>query len=170
MLLTDLAATSRLATEVVRRTRPGDLLVLTGPLGAGKTTLVAAIGHALGSSASITSPTYTLVHEYPTPAGTLVHVDAYRFADARDVERLGLDDYLDRSRLTVVEWGTGLLASRPEAHWIELDLRVEGDTGDGVGEDRRDAAGAHELVRTARWRDPREAALCDADATRGAQR
>lgn len=162
MLLTDLAATEELAHEVVMRSSAGDLLVLTGPLGAGKTTLTQAIARQLGSTATVTSPTYTLVHEYPTPAGTLVHIDAYRLASASDAERLGLDDYLERSRLTVVEWGEGLLGLRPEALWLELDF---------IDSAARDADGTGTTThptgerRTARWRSPSELAARALPAT-----
>jgi tRNA threonylcarbamoyladenosine biosynthesis protein TsaE len=101
-------------------------LVVSGPLGAGKTTFVAELAAALGSDADVTSPTYTLVHEYPTPDGPLVHVDAYRLGDTVDVAAaLDLEGYLDRARAVVVEWGDRLLAAHPEA-W-HLRLTREGD-------------------------------------------
>ena len=150
MLLADLTATEALAREVVARSRPGDLLVVTGPLGSGKTTLTQAIARQLGSTAVVTSPTYTLVHEYPTPHGTLVHVDAYRLSDAADVQRLGLEDYLERARLTVVEWGEGLLRAHPDALWLELGFHDDqGRAGSDAGELTGQGIG-----RTARWREP----------------
>jgi tRNA threonylcarbamoyladenosine biosynthesis protein TsaE len=106
----------------------GSLIILTGPLGAGKTTLVQAMAKALGSTAQVSSPTYTLVHEYPTPEGTLVHVDAYRLPSTDALIDLGLEDYLDRSRLTVVEWGEGLLTTFPDAWQVTLSF---------VGDDRQ---------------------------------
>ena len=120
--LDSLDATRQLARFLVAATSPGDLLVLTGPLGAGKTTLTQQIGLELNSPAPITSPTYTLVHEYPTPQGTLVHIDAYRLQDANALLELGLEDYLERARLTVVEWGEGLLTVFPDAYHLTLVL------------------------------------------------
>ena len=76
----------------------------------------------LGSDAEVSSPSYTLVHEYPTPEGTLVHVDAYRLPDAAALGGLGLDEMRERARLVVVEWGAGLLAEHPDALWLELEL------------------------------------------------
>ncbi len=108
-----------LAAEVAGATGPGDVLVLTGPLGAGKTTFVQQLAAVLGATAPVTSPTYTLVHEYPTPQGTLVHVDLYRLPPG-GADALGLDDYLDRSRLVAVEWGEPLLAEHPGAHHLDL--------------------------------------------------
>lgn len=118
---------SALAAEVAAATVPGDLLVLTGPLGAGKTTFVQQLAAALGSGAAVGSPTYTLVHEYPTPRGLLVHVDLYRLSEPERVAALGIDDYLDRSRLVAVEWGEGLLADHPEAHRLDIALAPGGE-------------------------------------------
>jgi tRNA threonylcarbamoyladenosine biosynthesis protein TsaE len=119
--LDDLAATARLAQETAAALPHGALLLLSGPLGAGKTTFVRALARALGSDAEVTSPSYTLVHEYPTPHGPLVHVDAYRLGDARSLERLGLDEYLERARAVVVEWGEALLGVYPDALHLEFD-------------------------------------------------
>lgn len=104
----------------------GALLLLDGPLGAGKTTLVAALVAALGSDAAVTSPTYTLVHEYPTPDGVVVHVDAYRLGDPARLWELGLEDYLDRARLVAVEWGGGLADALPEAWRLHLARDADG--------------------------------------------
>lgn len=106
-------------------------MVLTGPFGAGKTTFVAALALALGSDADVTSPSYTLVHEYPTPDGALVHVDAYRLEVDLDLDAtLDLDGYLARARAVVVEWGAGLLDTHPDA-W-HLELRREGERRQAV--------------------------------------
>ena len=120
--LGSLTDTQGLAHKLVRHAPPGSLLILLGPLGAGKTALVQALGRALGSDAQISSPTYTLVHEYPTPAGVLVHIDAYRLAGAEALFELGLEDYLVRARLVAVEWGEGLLKTFPEALSVQLSL------------------------------------------------
>lgn len=124
-ILESLDDTRQLAEHLVSLAPRSGLLVLSGPLGAGKTTLTQALGVALGSSASISSPTYTLVHEYPTPEGTLVHIDAYRLKNASALFDLGLDDYLARARLVVVEWGEGLLEAFPEALYLELSFDGE---------------------------------------------
>lgn len=128
-LLGSLTETQLLADKLVQHAPPGALLLLVGPLGAGKTTLVQALGRSLGSRAQITSPTYTLIHEYPTPEGVLIHIDAYRLGDsgtgnenAEALFELGLDDYLERARLTAVEWGEGLLKTFPDALVVRLSL------------------------------------------------
>jgi tRNA threonylcarbamoyladenosine biosynthesis protein TsaE len=97
----------RLATVV----RPGDLLVLTGDLGAGKTTLVQGLGAGLQVRGDITSPTFVIARVHPPladGAAALVHVDAYRLGSLAEVDDLDLDASLADS-VTVVEWGEGLV-------------------------------------------------------------
>jgi tRNA threonylcarbamoyladenosine biosynthesis protein TsaE len=86
--------------------RPGDLIILSGPLGAGKTTLTQGIGAGLEVRGAVTSPTFVIarVHPGPTP---LVHVDAYRLGSALELDDLDLDADTDAS-VTIVEWGEGL--------------------------------------------------------------
>jgi tRNA threonylcarbamoyladenosine biosynthesis protein TsaE len=120
--LPSLEATRELARLVLQKAPPGSLLILSGPLGAGKTTLTQQLALELGSNAQVSSPTYTLVHEYPTPTGALIHIDAYRLPDLEALLGLGIEDYLERARLVVVEWGTALLTDFPEALHIELTL------------------------------------------------
>jgi tRNA threonylcarbamoyladenosine biosynthesis protein TsaE len=104
--------------------RAGDLVVLTGPLGAGKTALVQGIGAGLGVRGAITSPTFVIarVHQGPVP---LVHADAYRLGAATDpraeIDDLDLDADADRS-VTVVEWGEGLVEQLNDAY---LQVRID---------------------------------------------
>lgn len=119
--LDSLAHTAQLADRLASLPA-GTLVILSGPLGVGKTTLIQFLGKALKSNAQVSSPTYTLVNEYPTPHGPLVHIDAYRLEDARALAQLGLDEYLDRARLVVVEWGEELLHEFPEAEFLRLDF------------------------------------------------
>jgi len=135
--LRTLEDTRELARRLLARAPAGSLVVLTGPLGAGKTTLTRFLAEALRSEADVTSPSYTLVHEYPTPEGALVHVDAYRLPDAAALEQLGLEEILERARLVVVEWGGALLRLHPEALWLELERR-----GEARSATLRDASGA----------------------------
>ena len=90
--------------------RAGDLVVLTGPLGAGKTTLVQGIGQGLDVRGAVTSPTFVIARVHPSlGAGpALVHADAYRLGSRAEVDDLDLDTDLDSS-VTVVEWGEGLV-------------------------------------------------------------
>jgi tRNA threonylcarbamoyladenosine biosynthesis protein TsaE len=85
---------------------PPKLVVLRGDLGAGKTTLIKGIaaGFQAASEEDVTSPTFTLVHEYRGPQVTIYHVDLYRVGTPRELETLGLDDLLDNG-LVLIEWG-----------------------------------------------------------------
>lgn len=125
--LPDEDATRAYARSLAARLPNGALLLVDGPLGAGKTTLVRALVEALGGPRGATSPSYALVHEYPAPGGPIVHVDAYRLSDVHDVVGLGLDDYLERARLVVIEWGGGLADAYPEA-WRLTMARPAGTT------------------------------------------
>ena len=98
-----------LGVRLAGQLRPGDLVVLTGPLGAGKTTLVQGLGEGLGVRGPVTSPTFVIARVHPSLHGgpALVHADAYRLGSRAEVDDLDLDADLDRS-VTVVEWGEGL--------------------------------------------------------------
>jgi tRNA threonylcarbamoyladenosine biosynthesis protein TsaE len=89
--------------------RAGDLVILSGSLGAGKTTLVQGIGEGLGVRGPVTSPTFVIARIHPSLSGgpDLVHADAYRLASPAEVDDLDLDEAMDAS-VTVVEWGGGL--------------------------------------------------------------
>lgn len=143
LLLPTAADTAALGRRLGARLQPGDLVVLTGPLGAGKTCLAAGIGDGLGVEGPVTSPTFVIAREHPSrPEGrgvTLVHVDAYRLgagtgADPADVvaelEDIDLDTDLTRAAV-VVEWGEGVAEHLAAEHLqVRLD-REAGDTGNG---------------------------------------
>ena len=99
-------ATNDLGRAIARVARPGDLFVLSGPLGAGKTFLVRSVCRALGLARDVrvTSPTFTLVHEYPT-VPPVVHADVYRLAARTEMEDLGLVEQREQGRVVFVEWG-----------------------------------------------------------------
>jgi tRNA threonylcarbamoyladenosine biosynthesis protein TsaE len=99
--------------------RPGDLLVLTGPLGAGKTALTQGIGAGLGVPGRVVSPTFVIARVHAGGRIPLVHVDAYRLSSLAEVDDLDLDVDLADS-VTVVEWGAGLVEQLAEAR-----LRIE---------------------------------------------
>lgn len=104
--------------------RAGDLVVLDGPLGAGKTTFTRGLGAALGARGAVTSPTFVLAREHPTASGTpLVHVDAYRLASALELDDLDLDF---EHAITVVEWGRGKLDGVAD-DWIDIEIAREPD-------------------------------------------
>ena len=103
--------------------RPGDLVVLAGPLGAGKTALTQGIGAGLGVPGPVTSPTFVLARVHRGGRVPLVHVDAYRLGSMADVDDLDLDATAGEA-VTVVEWGHGLVEQLADEHLVvELDRR-----------------------------------------------
>jgi tRNA threonylcarbamoyladenosine biosynthesis protein TsaE len=110
--------------------RPGDLVTLAGPFGAGKTTLVQGIGEGLGIEDHLTSPSFTLVNEYmPAETGARLpffHFDLYRLADADEAFDLGMDDYLARGGAVAIEWPQAAGGVLP-ADRLDLSLALDGD-------------------------------------------
>lgn len=130
---------------LARLLRAGDLVVLYGPLGAGKTTLTQGIGSGLGVRGPVTSPTFVLARAHPplTDGPALVHVDAYRLCGPQEIDDLDLDAALDEV-VTVVEWGTGLVEGL-SSNRLEVSIDVAEDdarlvTVVGVGERWGDVA------------------------------
>jgi tRNA threonylcarbamoyladenosine biosynthesis protein TsaE len=101
--------------------RPGDLVLLTGPLGAGKTALAQGIGAGLGVPGEVTSPTFVIARVHRGGRLPLVHVDAYRLGSAVEVDDLDLDASVEES-VTVVEWGGGLVEQLADAY---LEVRID---------------------------------------------
>jgi tRNA threonylcarbamoyladenosine biosynthesis protein TsaE len=115
--------TRALGAALAAVVRPGDLLVLTGPLGAGKTALTQGLGAALGVGEPVTSPTFVIARVHRGGRLPLVHVDAYRLGGVADVDDLDLDASTDES-VTVVEWGAGLVERLTDEHLeVRLDRR-----------------------------------------------
>jgi tRNA threonylcarbamoyladenosine biosynthesis protein TsaE len=121
------------AIAVTLADRPGGVICLRGPLGAGKTTVARGLLRALGVRGAIRSPTYTLLEPYEMPGRTLVHLDLYRLADARELEPLGLRDYPPERCWWLIEWPERAAARLPPA---DLDATL---SHDGAG--RRAALG-----------------------------
>ncbi len=109
--LRDAAATEQLGAQLAASVTPA-VVYLIGDLGAGKTTLVRGLVHALGYTGKVRSPTYTLVEPYECERCPVFHLDLYRLADAEELEWLGLRDMLEQPALLLIEWperGTGVL-------------------------------------------------------------
>ena len=130
------AETHRIGEAVGRLLRAGDVLLLQGPLGAGKTALTQGIAQGMGVTAAVTSPTFVLVNQYPGPL-TLYHIDLYRIEGSPEAEDLGLDDYFFGAGVTVVEWPERApSAMPPERLLVRLD-----HAGDTAREIRFEASG-----------------------------
>jgi len=117
-------------STLARLLTPPMLVLLRGDLGAGKTTLVKGIAAAFEAAAEedVTSPTFTLVHEYRGPRANLYHIDLYRVDTPRELETLGLDDLRSEDSILLIEWGEKfprLLRERD----VEISLEREGEFG-----------------------------------------
>ena len=121
MILPTADDTHELGRRVADLLEPGDLVLLTGRLGAGKTVLAQGIGAGLGVSGPVTSPTFVIARIHRGGRLTMVHVDAYRLGDVAEIDDLDLDATLEGS-VTVVEWGSGLAERLADTH---LEIRLE---------------------------------------------
>jgi tRNA threonylcarbamoyladenosine biosynthesis protein TsaE len=117
----------RLGAELAHVLRPGDLVVLSGALGAGKTTLTQGIGSGLGVRGGVTSPTFVIARVHPSIAHgpPMVHVDAYRLEALAEIDDLDLDATLSEA-VTVVEWGQGKVERLAEDR---LEITIEPPVG-----------------------------------------
>jgi tRNA threonylcarbamoyladenosine biosynthesis protein TsaE len=98
-------ATRALAASLAGQLQPGDVVLLNGDLGAGKTTFVQGLAQALGVEGPVQSPTFTIAAQYPTQLGTLNHLDLYRLVDPAELEDVGYEAFIDPvDGITVIEW------------------------------------------------------------------
>lgn len=127
-------ATVGLGAQLARRLRPRDVVLLAGPLGAGKSTLAAGIGRELGVRRWRGSPTFTLVNEYATTP-PLIHLDLYRL-DPEGAEDLGLEEYLENGSVLLVEWperAEAYLAQLPWSRLLTINMQITGEVDRLIG-------------------------------------
>lgn len=147
---TSASQTAELAGAIASFVVPGDLIVLAGDLGAGKTAFAKGFGSALGVVEPITSPTFTLVREYHGRL-KIYHLDVYRLEQIEETLDLGLAEMLDDDAVTLIEWGDAILPALPP-DYLEVRLRL------GDGDDDRTV----EMVATGRRWAARHDRLCGA--------
>jgi tRNA threonylcarbamoyladenosine biosynthesis protein TsaE len=118
-----------LGRHLARQLKAPATVILRGELGTGKTTLVKGIaeGFHAASQDDVTSPTFTLIHEYRGPDVNVFHVDLYRIDTQRELDTLGLDDLFGNSNVVLIEWGEKFPALQREAH-IDIRFRRLGET------------------------------------------
>ena len=116
--------TTQLGRELAAHMKPGNLVLLRGELGAGKTTMVKGIAEGFQAALAdeVTSPTFTLIHEYRGPAVTLYHIDLYRIDTQRELDTLALDDLMDSRSILLIEWGEKFERFRRER---DLEIVIE---------------------------------------------
>ena len=121
--------TIALGRELASMLAPPKVVVLRGDLGAGKTTLVKGIaeGFQAASEDDVTSPTFTLIHEYRGPSATLYHIDLYRVDTPRELETLALDDLMGESSVLLIEWGEKFPRFERERD-VEIELKHVSET------------------------------------------
>jgi tRNA threonylcarbamoyladenosine biosynthesis protein TsaE len=118
-------ATRELAAVVAEHATPGDLILLAGELGAGKTAFVQGFGAALGVDEQITSPTFTLAHQYE---GSMVmhHLDVYRLERLAELDDIGVSELLDGGGVVLIEWGDAVAPALPK-DYLEVSMRYGDD-------------------------------------------
>jgi tRNA threonylcarbamoyladenosine biosynthesis protein TsaE len=118
--------TARFGQERASRVQPGDVVALAGDLGAGKTQFVKGFVAGLGSEVAVTSPTFTLLHEYTGGRLTVYHFDFYRLENRAAALRLGLDEYFFGDGVCVIEWADRFRDLIPsQANWISFEMKSE---------------------------------------------
>jgi tRNA threonylcarbamoyladenosine biosynthesis protein TsaE len=146
--------TRALGTALAAVLRPGDVVALSGDLGAGKTAFVQGVARGLGSTDHVGSPTFTLVREY-TGRCRILHMDVYRLDRVQDVFDLGFDELFDPEAVLLIEWGEAIEAALPVDHLV---VRIEMPDEDDLDRRTFEIRG-----HGAAW-PPRASALAEASA------
>ncbi len=133
VILHDLKETERFGSALAERLAAGDVVALTGDLGAGKTTLAKAVARGLGVTETLTSPTFTIVQEYETGRLPLYHFDVYRVHDEDELFEIGFDDYLHAGGVCLIEWADLISDLLPE-RTIRIALSYGGSENERICE------------------------------------
>ena len=122
------AETEKFGRQFAKRLDAGSVLALKGELGSGKTQFVKGLAAGIGSTAAVTSPTFTIVHEYSGGRWPIFHFDFFRIEDRQSAVRLGLDEYFFDDGVSVIEWADrfpGLIPA--SAQWISFEMKSENE-------------------------------------------
>jgi len=120
------AQTEAIGRQFAKELNVGSILALKGELGSGKTQFTKGLVAGLESSAPVTSPTFTIIHEYPGGRLPIYHFDFFRLENRESVAQLGLDDYFFGDGISVIEWADRFPESVPEqARWVFFEIRSE---------------------------------------------
>jgi len=118
--------TERFGHQFAKKIERGSILALTGELGSGKTQFVKGLAAGTGSTASVTSPTFTIIHEYTGGRLPVYHFDFFRLKNQQEAARLGLDDYFFGDGVSVIEWADRFPDLIPDqVKWISFEIRSE---------------------------------------------
>ncbi len=129
-LATSVEQTEQLAATFAAQLQAGDVITLSGDLGAGKTAFARGVLHGLGYAGRVTSPTFAIANEYQTPTHSVAHFDLYRLLDEESLYEIGFEDYLDGQRILLIEWSQIAQALLPpQTYHVTLTY--------GEGEDTR---------------------------------
>jgi len=121
------AETEAIGAALAKILRPGTILAYEGDLGAGKTAFTRGLAAGLGCTEIVTSPTYTIVNEYPSGRLPLFHFDMYRLASSDDLWDIGWEDYLDRGGICAVEWSENVADAMENAIRVRIE-KLDGDS------------------------------------------
>jgi tRNA threonylcarbamoyladenosine biosynthesis protein TsaE len=128
----NLAGTHAVAAAVAALARPGDVVILAGEMGAGKTAFAQGFGRAIGITEPITSPTFTLVHSYRVGKVMMHHADLYRLSTQHEVADLALAELVEKDGILLVEWGDVVESSFGEHLLVRLDHDPDDEEARGI--------------------------------------
>lgn len=120
--------TRKIGRDIASKLRSGDVLAISGEFGAGKTHLLKSVCHAFGIDESqVTSPSFTLIHEYQTKEQLFVHIDTYRLGSDDEYELLDVDEYLNNGAIVLMEWAdkVGHLLAKKHTHFVKVEITGE---------------------------------------------
>jgi tRNA threonylcarbamoyladenosine biosynthesis protein TsaE len=122
------AETEKFGREFAKKLSAGSVLALKGELGSGKTQFVKGLVAGIGSATAVTSPTFTIIHEYSGGRWPIYHFDFFRIEDRQSALRLGLDEYFFEVGVSVIEWADRFPDLIPEsAQWISFEMKSENE-------------------------------------------